>query len=97
LEVYHIRFGASRDRHGDVVWLDFTAMYRHLVDVTVTSARISSSVPTVGTPLPLYVGLAMRPNMVSVILTSAFWRQLARLHLSRFMTLIPLPWRTGED
>jgi hypothetical protein len=25
LEVRRIRIGASRDRHGDVVWLDFAA------------------------------------------------------------------------
>jgi hypothetical protein len=27
LEVHRIRVGASRDRHGDVVWLDFTALH----------------------------------------------------------------------
>jgi hypothetical protein len=36
LEVHRIRSGASRDRHGDVVWIDFMAPHRHLVvDVTV--------------------------------------------------------------
>jgi hypothetical protein len=40
LEVRRIRSGASRNRLGDVVWLDFKAPHRHLVvDVTVTSAR----------------------------------------------------------
>jgi hypothetical protein len=46
LEGRRIWFEASRDRHGDVVWLDFAASYKHLlVDVTATSARINSSVP----------------------------------------------------
>jgi hypothetical protein len=36
LKVRRIRSGASRDCHGDVVWLDFMAPQRHLVyDVTV--------------------------------------------------------------
>jgi hypothetical protein len=33
LEVRRIRSGASRDRHGDVVWLDFTAPHRHTVSL----------------------------------------------------------------
>jgi hypothetical protein len=45
LEVCRIRSGASRDRHGDVVWLDSTAPYRHLVVyVTDTSARTNTNV-----------------------------------------------------
>jgi hypothetical protein len=37
LKVRRIRSGASRDRHGDVVWLDIMAPHRHLVaNVTVT-------------------------------------------------------------
>jgi hypothetical protein len=46
LEVRRIRSGASRDRSGHVVWLDFIAPYRHLVvDLTVTSARTNTNVP----------------------------------------------------
>jgi hypothetical protein len=59
LEVRRIRSGASRDRHGDVDWLDFMAPHRHLVvDVTVTSARTSTNVPRVGARLPLPGSLA---------------------------------------
>jgi hypothetical protein len=53
MEVRRIRSGASRDRHGDVVWLEFRAPHRHLIDVTVTSALMNSSVPTMGAPIPL--------------------------------------------
>jgi hypothetical protein len=36
LEVCRLRSGAYRDRHGNVVWLDFMAPHRHLVvDVTL--------------------------------------------------------------
>jgi hypothetical protein len=60
LEVRRIRSGASRDRHGDVVWLDFMAPHRHLVvDVTVTSARTNTNVPRIGARLPLPGGLAL--------------------------------------
>jgi hypothetical protein len=46
LEVRRIQSGASRYRHGDVAWLDLKAPYRHLVvDVTVTSTRMNTSVP----------------------------------------------------
>jgi hypothetical protein len=44
----------------DVVWLDFAAPYKPLVvDVSVTSARINSSVPVARAPLPLPSSLAM--------------------------------------
>jgi hypothetical protein len=44
----------GRDRHGDVVWLDFMALHRHLVvDVTVTSARTNTSVPRIVARLQL--------------------------------------------
>jgi hypothetical protein len=60
LEVRRIRSGASRDRPGDVVWLDFMAPHRHLVvDVTVTSARTNTNVPHVGARLPLPGNLAL--------------------------------------
>jgi hypothetical protein len=60
LGVRRIRLGASRDRHGDVVWLDFMAPHRHLViDVTVTSARTNTNVPRVGARLPLPGSLAL--------------------------------------
>jgi hypothetical protein len=53
LEVRRIRSGASRDRLGAVVWLDFMAPHRHLVvDVTVTSARTNTNVH-VSTSIPL--------------------------------------------
>jgi hypothetical protein len=39
LEVRRIRYGPSRDRHGDVGWLNFSAPHKHLfVVVTVTSS-----------------------------------------------------------
>jgi hypothetical protein len=57
LEVRRIRSSTSRDRHGDVVWLDLMAPHRHLVvDVTVTSACTNTSVssaPQIGARLPL--------------------------------------------
>jgi hypothetical protein len=61
LEVRRIRSGASRYRHGDVVWLDFMAPHRHLVvDVTIiSSARTNTSVPKIGARLPLPDILAM--------------------------------------
>jgi hypothetical protein len=60
LEVRRIRSGASLDRHGDVVWLDFMAPHRHLVDdVTVTSARTNTNVPHIGARLPLPGRLAL--------------------------------------
>jgi hypothetical protein len=59
LEVRRIRSGASRDRPGDVVWLDFRAPHRHLVvDVTVTSARTNINAPQIGARLPLPGSLA---------------------------------------
>jgi hypothetical protein len=46
LEVRRTRSEVFRDRHEDVVWLDFMAPHRHLVVyVTVTSARTNTNVP----------------------------------------------------
>jgi hypothetical protein len=60
LEVRRIRSGASRYRHGDVVWLDFMAPHRHLiVDVTVASARTNTNVPRIGARLPLPCSFAL--------------------------------------
>jgi hypothetical protein len=59
LDFRRIRSGASRDRNGDVVWLDFKSPYRHLVDVTVTSARTNTNVTRICARLPLHDGLAM--------------------------------------
>jgi hypothetical protein len=60
LEVRRTRSGVSRDRHGDVVWLDIMAPHRHLVvDVTVTSARTHTNVPRIGARLPLPCSLAL--------------------------------------
>jgi hypothetical protein len=60
LEIRLIRSGASRVRHGDVVWLDFMAPQRHLVvDVTATSARTNTNVPRIGARLPLRGSLAL--------------------------------------
>jgi hypothetical protein len=60
LEVRRIRAGVSRDRPGDVVWLDFMASHRHLVvDVTVTSARTNTNVPRICARLPLPGSLAL--------------------------------------
>jgi hypothetical protein len=62
LEVRRIWSGASRDRHGDVVWLDFMAPDRYLVAyVTVTSARTNTNVPRLGARLirlPLHGSVA---------------------------------------
>jgi hypothetical protein len=60
LEVRRVQSGASRDRPGDVVWLDFMAPHRHLVvDVTVTSARTNTGVPRIGAHIPLPGSLAL--------------------------------------
>jgi hypothetical protein len=60
LEVRRIRSGTSRDRHEDVVCLDFMAPHRHLaVDVTVTSARTNNNIPRKGARLPLPGSLAL--------------------------------------
>jgi hypothetical protein len=60
LEVHHSRSGASRDRHGDVVCLDFRAPHRHLVvDVSVTSAHTNTNVPRRDARLPLPGSLAL--------------------------------------
>jgi hypothetical protein len=60
LEVRHIRSEAPRDRHGDVVWLDFMAPTRHLVDdVTVTSAHTTIRVPRIRARLPPPGSLAL--------------------------------------
>jgi hypothetical protein len=60
LEVNRFRSGASRDRLGDVVWLDFVASHRHLVvDVTVTRARTNTDVSRIGARLPLSGSLAL--------------------------------------
>jgi hypothetical protein len=60
LEVHRIRSGASRDRHGDVIWLDFMAPYRNLVvDVTATCARTNTNVPRIGARPPLAGSLAL--------------------------------------
>jgi hypothetical protein len=60
LEVRRIQSGASRDRHGDVVWLDFIAPHRHLVvHVTVTSARKNTNFHRIGARLPLSGSLAL--------------------------------------
>jgi hypothetical protein len=60
LEVRCIRSGASRDRHGDVVWLDFMAPERHLVvNVAVTSIRTNTDVPQIGARPPLPGSLAL--------------------------------------
>jgi hypothetical protein len=59
LEVHRIRSGDSRDRHGDVAWLDFMAPHRHLVDVTLISARTNTNIPRICARLPLPDSLAL--------------------------------------
>jgi hypothetical protein len=60
LEVRRIRSGASRDRPGDVVCLDFMAPCCHLVDdVTVKSARTNTNVPRICVRLLLHGSLAL--------------------------------------
>jgi hypothetical protein len=57
-EVRQIQYGASRDRPGDVVWLDFAAPHKHfVVDVLVTSTGMNFNIPSVGAPLPLLEAL----------------------------------------
>jgi hypothetical protein len=52
LEVRRNRSGPSRDRRGDVMWLDLMAPHRHIVvDVTFTSARTNTNAPHVGARL----------------------------------------------
>jgi hypothetical protein len=64
LEVHRIRSGATfRDRHGDVVCLDFMAPHRHLVvDVMVRSARTNTNDHQVGARFPLSGSLALGPQ-----------------------------------
>jgi hypothetical protein len=60
LEVRRSRSGASRDRLGDVAWLNFMAPHRHIiVDVTVTSARTNPYVPRIRARLPLPGSLSL--------------------------------------
>jgi hypothetical protein len=59
LDVCRIRSGASRDRLGDVVWLDFMAPHRHIVDVTVTSSRTNTRVLEIGTRPMLQSSIAL--------------------------------------
>jgi hypothetical protein len=56
LEARRIRSRASRDEHGDVVWLDFLAPYRHIV---VTSALTNTIVPQIGVRFPFPGSLAL--------------------------------------
>jgi hypothetical protein len=98
LEARHIRSGASRDRHGDVVWLDFVAPHRHIVvDVTVTSARTNTNVPHIGARLPLPGSLALgaQHGKLDADMLYTFPLCLARLRFSRSMTTIPSLWRIG--
>jgi hypothetical protein len=66
LEVCPIRYGASRDRDRDAVWLEFSASYEHtIVDVTVTSSvRKNSDVRVYGGLLPLHCILAQGAQQV---------------------------------
>jgi hypothetical protein len=60
LDVRRFRSGASRDRNGNVVWLDFMAPHRHIaIDVTVTRARTNTTVPHIRACLPLPGSLAL--------------------------------------
>jgi hypothetical protein len=60
VEVCRIRSGASRDRHGVVVWLDIWARHRHLVvDVTVASSRTNTNVPKISARFPFPGSLAL--------------------------------------
>jgi hypothetical protein len=59
LEVRHIRPGASRDRYGNVVWLEFRAPRLIVVDLTVTSVRTFTCVPRIGARFPLLSSLAL--------------------------------------
>jgi hypothetical protein len=58
-EIGRMRSGASRDRHGHVVWLDFMVPHRLVVDVTVTSARTKTDVPRIDARLPLHGSLVL--------------------------------------
>jgi hypothetical protein len=97
LEIRRIRSGASRDRHGDVVWLDFRAPYRHfVVAMTVTNARRNANVPHIySARLPLLGSLALgaqHGKLDADLRTSVC---LAHLRCSRSMTTIPSLKRRG--
>jgi hypothetical protein len=94
--IRRIRLGASRDRHGDVVWLDFMAPHRELVvDVMVTSARTNTNVPRIGArrPLPGSLALGAQHGKLDADLRTLLC--LARLRFSRSMIIIPSQWRVG--
>jgi hypothetical protein len=95
LGVLSFRSGASRDRHGDVVWLDVMAPHRHLfIDMTVIQMLARTSmflvyVLVAHSRAVLYLELSMANSMW----TSALLLCLTRLRFSRSITTIPSPWR----
>jgi hypothetical protein len=99
LEARCIRSGASRNRHGDVVWLDFMAPHRHLVvDLTITSARTNTHVLRMGARLPLTHSRAVlhwELSMANSMRTSALLLCLARLRFILPMATIPSLLRMG--
>jgi hypothetical protein len=97
LEVRRIRSGASRDRHMDVVQLDFMAPHRHIVVyVTVTSARTNTNDILVCTVAShSMIGLHLELSMANLMWTSALLLCFARLRFNRSMTIIPSLWRMG--
>jgi hypothetical protein len=90
LKVRRTRSGASRDRHVDVVWVDFMAPHRHLVAyVTVTSARTNTNVPrTCALVSHSWAVLHWERSKANLMRTSALQLCLARLRIRRSMTTI---------
>jgi hypothetical protein len=77
-----------------VVELDFMAPHCNVVvDATVTSARMNTSVPQIGTRLPFRGVLHWELSKASLRRTSALPLYLAHLRFNRFITTIPLLWR----
>jgi hypothetical protein len=71
LEVRRIRSGSSRNRHGDVAWLDFMAPHRYLaVDVTIKSVRTNTNFPRIGVShsMAVRLGISHRCIVDSIII-----------------------------
>jgi hypothetical protein len=69
---------------------------KSVIDIFCIVLILIQSSSAVGASLQLPGSLATGGNKESLMLTTALRRQLARrLHFSRFMIVIPLPWRMG--
>jgi hypothetical protein len=96
LEVRRIRSGASRDRLGDVVWLEFMTPHRHLVvDVTLASARTSTNVPRIGARLPLPGSLAFGAHLGKLDADLRISALLGTSSVQSVHDYYPFPWKMG--